>query len=303
MRLTYLAVFASLAALAACDGEPTTTPAAPGGGPRLAVSLQSSLYSSQTPTEFLDAAPGWEVGTRFTTSKAGRVTGFRFYRAPGETGTNYGRLWNSAGQRLKQSNPFPSGTGWVTVNLDTPVDIAPGTTYRVSVNTNAVQAKTYAGYANNGPLSGGPLYSDGGYYGQPTGAFPTSGSSSYYFVDVIFQEYPTVPSQPDLWVRNIYPGFGGIVIEICNQGTADAPAANAQVAHWVADPNGGNGTWLLFDSGVAFPAIPANTCYARNYAITGRAGWRNEAHVTADINGVVAESNETNNRKVYTWFP
>ena len=103
-----------------------------------------TIFTTQTPTETLDASPGWEVGTRFSSSKAGKVIGFRFWRAAGETGSNYGKLWTNSGQRLKMSKAFPSGTGWVEIYLDTPVSITANTTYRVSVNTNTKQVKKVA---------------------------------------------------------------------------------------------------------------------------------------------------------------
>lgn len=305
MRLKYLAVCASLAALAACDGPTDTNPILPTtGGPALANGAPEwSLYSSQQPTEFLDAAPGWEVGTRFTSSKAGRILGFRFYRAPGESGTNYGRLWNSAGQRLKQSNPFPSGTGWVTVMLDNPVAITAGSTYRVSVNTNVKQAKTGGGYAYNGALSSGPLYSDGGYYGQPTGSMPTSSSASYFFVDVIFEEYVPPAPKPDLYVREIWPFDGqNVQITVCNNGNADSGAFNTRLWHWVAPLPTGQGWWKTMTDNIAFPNVPAgNQCVTRSFASSSLRPYRNEYHVWADIGGVVAESDENNNRAVRVW--
>ncbi|HEX6371112.1 MAG TPA: DUF4082 domain-containing protein [Longimicrobium sp.] len=303
MRLRYLAVCASLLATAACDGE-TKNPVAPTGEASRVTATANprwSLYSSQTPTENLDATGGWEVGTRFTSSARGKVVGFRFYRAAGETGTNYGRLWTNTGTKLKTSNPFPSGTGWVTVMLDNPVEISANTTYRVSVNTNTRQAKTGGGYAFNGPLSSGPLYSDGGYYGQPAGSFPTSSSASYFFIDVIFEEYVAPPAMPDLYIGDINPFDGSnVYIRVCNNGTADAGASYTRLWHWVAPLSGGNGWWKTMVN-IATPPIPAGQCVTIVYASSSYYQYRNEYHVDADIGGVVAESIETNNRGVRTW--
>ena len=41
-----------------------------------------------------------ELGTRFTPTESGLVTGVRFYKGPGNTGTHVGRLWNAAGDLL-----------------------------------------------------------------------------------------------------------------------------------------------------------------------------------------------------------
>jgi hypothetical protein len=301
MRLRYLAVCASLLAAAAC-GDETKNPALPDAEASRVTATANprwSLYDSQTPTENLDATGGWEVGTRFSSTARGRVVGFRFYRAAGETGTNYGRLWTNTGTKLKTSNPFPSGTGWVTVMLDNPVEISANTTYRVSVNTNTRQAKTGGGYAYNGALSNGPLYSDGGYYGQPAGAFPTSSSASYFFIDVIFEEYVVTP-KPDLYIYDINPFSGSsVVITVCNAGDAPAAASYTRYYHWQAPPVGNGQVVALVD--LSTPAMNASECKNIPVADPSPVGYAHDYQATADIGGVVAESNESNNWAKRTW--
>lgn len=292
MRLKHLAVCASLLAMAACDGA-ETNPALPKAEPGLAVTApQWKLYSTQQPAEVLDATGGWEVGSDFRSSKPGRVVGFRFYRAPGETGFNYGRLWSSSGERLKQSNPFPEGTGWVTVMLNTPVYISANTTYRVSVNTNAKQVKTYGGYSYEGPLGNGPLTSTMGYYGQPTGSRPRTASASYYFVDVIFEE--TVP-QPDLYIGGITPtADGNMHVMVCNGGTADAAPSITRFAHWVAPLAGGDGR-VQTDALRTYATIPAASCATQAFYSPVQDQHLNQVYAWSDYTGVVPESNEFNN--------
>lgn len=298
MRLKSLALCASLLAAAACDGK-TNDPVLPSPGPRLlaAAAPQWSLYSSQTPTEFLDAAPGWEVGTRFTSSKPGKIIGFRFYRAPGETGTNYGRLWTNSGKQLKQSRPFPSGEGWVTIMLDNYVDILANTTYRVSVNTNSRQAKTGGGYAFNGALGSGPLYSDGGYYGQPVGYWPYNSSASYFFVDVIFEEYP---SYPDLYIQNIDPFSGtSVTITVCNGGAAATDATRTRYFHSRSVPNTYPVTQTFLD--LVTPAMAPGECKPLTVSDSSATGYLHDFQATADIDSYVTESNESNNWLKRTW--
>ncbi|HEU0078337.1 MAG TPA: DUF4082 domain-containing protein, partial [Longimicrobiaceae bacterium] len=118
----------------------------------------------------------------------------RFYRVTGETGTNTLKLWTDSGVLLASKNVVSTGAGWKTVLLRTPlgtdesVCLAPNTYYRVSVNTNAKQAKTPGYFATYGSITNGPLTADYSYYGQPTGSMPTSGSVSGFFVDVTFEE-------------------------------------------------------------------------------------------------------------------
>lgn len=302
MRSKYLAACA-LAALAACDGG-SANPFDPAGAPAMAVTApQWTIYpGTPEPPEVLDAPGGWEVGTGFRTAKDGRVIGFRFYRAPGETGSNYGKLYSPTGERLKLSKAFPAGTGWVTLMLDNPVYIQAGKDYRVAVNTNTQQVKKFNGYATDGPLANGPLTSAAGFYGQPTGSRPTTQSASYFYVDVIFEE--TVPVlRPDLYVGGINPyDRANVQITLCNGGTGDAGASTTQFSHWLAPLSGGPGSWkpAVF---ISFPAIPANTCATRSMPSASLSGYHNEYHVWADVHNVVDESDETNNYGKGWWQP
>jgi hypothetical protein len=298
MRLRYLAVCASLLMAAACDGA-ETNPVLADAKPSLANGAPEwTLYTTQQPDQVLDATGGWEVGSRFVSSKPGRIIGFRFYRAEGETGTNYGRLWSNSGQKLKTSNPFPSGTGWVTVMLDNPVTISVNTTYRVSVNTNTRQAKRGGGYAFDGPLGTGPLSSTGGYYQQGAGNFPNTSSASYYFADVIFEETVIQP-KPDLYINAISAAdLQNVKITVCNQGNADAGNSYTRLFHRVgAYPGDPNGYWQTTVDIWTDP-IAAGACRTVQVASsTNPYGW-NEYHTTADSQNQVAESNENNNTYV-----
>ncbi|MFL6199672.1 MAG: DUF4082 domain-containing protein [Thermoanaerobaculia bacterium] len=260
-----------------------------------------TIFTTQTPTETLDASPGWEVGTRFTTSKPGKVIGFRFWRAVGETGTNYGKLWNNSGTRLKMSNAFPSGTGWVTVYLNTPVIISTNTVYRVSVNTNTKQVKKGGAYVFDGHITNGPLFSDSGYYGQPLNAMPTAESASYFFVDVIFQEDVPPPPKPDLVISDINPFSGTkVVMKVCNVGNADAGQSYTRLHHWVAPLPTGQG-WVQTFVDVYTNPIPAGQCGYPELNDPSAVGYHHEYTVDADSQNQVSESNETNNRAKLTW--
>jgi hypothetical protein len=298
MRLRHLAVCASLLAVAACDG-PDTNPILPDAGPKLANGAPEwTLYTTQLPDQELDATGGWEVGSRFRSSKPGRIIGFRFYRAENETGTNYGRLWSNTGTKLKTSNAFPPGTGWVTVMLDNPVTITAGTTYRVSVNTNTRQAKRGGGYAYDGPLGTGPLYSDGGYYRQGAGLFPNTSSASYFFADVIFEETVVQP-KPDLYVSSIDASdLQNVKITVCNKGNANAGTSYTRLFHLVASyPGAPDARWQT-TMDLWTDTIAAGACRTVQYPSPTNIYLYNEYHTTADSYNHVAESDENNNTYV-----
>jgi hypothetical protein len=307
MQVKRYMMAAAVLALAACGDTESANPMAsaeggPERGPSLAtapVGARWSLYTGQTPTETLAASPGWEVGTRFSSSGRGKVVGFRFYRASGETGTNTARLWSENGQQLASAT-FPSGgTGWQTVYLpaNSAVSLTVNTNYRVSVNTNTAQVKTGGGYVYNGSLTSGPLYSEGGYYGQPTGSMPTSYSASYFFVDVIFEDYVPVP---DLYVAQVV-AFGGtnwqgqevINVTVCNRGDGAAAASTLRVHKWVALFSGG-GYWAA-NSDWYTPALGVNGCVTIQPTVNSVRQATNDYQVMTDVTDVVYESNEGNN--------
>jgi hypothetical protein len=191
MKRLLLAAVAALS-LAAC-ADARQSPVEP-AAPRLAVGDWWNIFGSMKPTDSIDATGGWEVATRFKVSTEGAVVRMRFYRVTGETGTNTLKLWSNSGVLLASKNVVSTGAGWKTVLLRTPfgaddsVCLEPDTYYRVSVNTNTKQGKTFAYFTNNGPITNGPLTADYSYYGQPTGSMPTTGSGSAFFVDVTFEE-------------------------------------------------------------------------------------------------------------------
>jgi hypothetical protein len=143
----------------------------------------TGIFSSQTPGTISSAAPGYEVGTQFSSSVNGTVKGIRFYRAPGETGDNVLRLWTDSGTLLASGRFVDNGSnasGWQEIAIGG-VPITAGTRYRVTVNTNTMQAKTNCGLGSG--LTNGPLTAWQGFWGQPIGGMPTNGSCSNFFVD------------------------------------------------------------------------------------------------------------------------
>ena len=143
----------------------------------------TEIFSNQVPGTFGAASPGYEVGTQFSSSVNGTVKGLRFYRAPGETGDNILRLWTNTGTLLATGRFVDNGSnayGWQEVAIGG-VPITAGVLYRVSVNTNTMQAKTNCGLGSG--ITNGPLTAWQGLWGQPVGSMPGNGSCSNFFVD------------------------------------------------------------------------------------------------------------------------
>ncbi|KQR82505.1 hypothetical protein ASF98_00335 [Arthrobacter sp. Leaf337] len=158
-----------------------------------------TLYQDTvTPTvlEVKDGAP-LALGVRFASSTSGQVTGIRFYKSAGNTGTHTGSLFSITGQQLATVTfTAESSAGWQTATFSQPVAIAADTEYVAAYKSpTGTYSATPGGFTTgftSGPLrtaadSGGFSYS---------GDFPGSTSSSSYLVDLVFQTSGVAPPPP-----------------------------------------------------------------------------------------------------------
>jgi hypothetical protein len=139
-----------------------------------------------------------ELGVKFTTSKAGTVSGIRFFSATHTGGEYTGHLWDANGNLLA-SAAFSNVTsnGWQEVLFSEPVAIVPGVVYVASYyNPVGAYAATEGGLsaaASNGSLTllGNDTDGGNGVYNY-NGGFPTNTfNATNYWVDVIFSSGAT----------------------------------------------------------------------------------------------------------------
>ncbi len=143
-----------------------------------------------------------EVGVKFRSEAPGAISGLRFYKPPGSTGTHIGRLWTANGTVLAEA-PFTKETasGWQEVSLKTPVAISANTTYIASYYAPNGSYAAITGYFSLVGADSAPLHAladgvDGHngvyHYGGPGGLFangePDSFGATNYMADVVFQE-------------------------------------------------------------------------------------------------------------------
>jgi hypothetical protein len=153
--------------------------------------------STATPAVPMDSdTSAVELGVKFRASQNGSVTGIRFYKGTGNTGTHVGSLWSRTGTKLATvtfSGESPSG--WQQATFSAPVPVTAGTTYVASYyapnGRYAVNESYFATAATtNGPLTAlqnGTDGSNGVYRYGAGGGFPSSTYlSSNYWVDVVF---------------------------------------------------------------------------------------------------------------------
>jgi hypothetical protein len=155
-----------------------------------------------------------EVGVQFKADTFGTVSGIRFYKSTGNTGTHIGNLWTATGQLLAQATfTGETASGWQQVNLNPPVTVNPGTTYVASYFAPRGHYSQDSGYMFNTPapqpdgsgnVDSPPLHAlrntgnvvNGLYSYSSTSRFPTSTfNAENYWVDVAFSPAPA-PGQP-----------------------------------------------------------------------------------------------------------
>ena len=158
----------------------------------------TTIFTTQTPVEATgNDGQAIELGVKFRSSTAGYITGVRFYKTSGNTGTHTGELYSSTGTRLAQATfTNETTTGWQSVTFSTPVAITANTTYVAAYFSSA---GNYTGTPNyftnavvNSPLTALADGTDGPnglylYTGSP--AFPTNSPANKkpnYWVDVVF---------------------------------------------------------------------------------------------------------------------
>ncbi|WP_143741216.1 DUF4082 domain-containing protein [Pontibacter ramchanderi] len=148
-----------------------------------------------------------QVGMKFRASSNGYVTGVRFYKQSGNTGTHTGQLYSSSGTLLA-SVEFTGETasGWQQAAFSSPVAITAGTTYVISYHSSAGNYTSDYSYFNQAyiseplrALADGEDGPNGLYRYTSSPAFPASNyQASNYWVDVVFSPDDTPANQPPM---------------------------------------------------------------------------------------------------------
>ena len=163
-----------------------------------------------------------ELGLKINAVATAVVTGVRFYKGSGNTGTHRGNLWSSTGTQLA-TGVFTNETasGWQTMNFPSPVALTVGQSYVVSYHApNGHYASdldyfasagfgTTPIYAPSGPEAGG----NGVYVYSGTSAFPTQTyRSANYWVDVIY-DTSIAPDTTPPTVTSTSPQAGATAVD------------------------------------------------------------------------------------------
>jgi hypothetical protein len=158
-----------------------------------------------------------EIGVKFQVDTFGYVTGIRFYKSTGNTGTHVGNLWTANGQLLATATfANETASGWQQVNFSQPVALNKNTTYIASYFAPKGHYAADSAYFYATPMLGtnptitnvdsAPLHAlrdngnvdNGVLLHTASSAFPTStNNATNYYVDPVFtpQTFTNPPGQ------------------------------------------------------------------------------------------------------------
>ena len=187
-----------------------------------------------------------ELGVKFQSSEVGQVTGIRFFKTAGNTGTHTGRLWVKTGADAGTLVPGATvtfdnetTTGWQEARFPLPVTIDPDTTYVASYHTTsgnyAVGTSLAAAGVSNPPLralQGGEDGPNGVYRYGAGGVYPTDTfGSANYLVDVLFaaQSGPDT-SAPQVASRVPAADADGVAVTSNVSATFNEPMAGSSIS-------------------------------------------------------------------------
>jgi hypothetical protein len=194
-----------------------------------AAGSSSTIFTTQTPVAATDndypgatSIQGVEDGVKFTSSTAGFITGVRFYKTAGNTGTHIGELYSSAGVRLAQATfTSETATGWQTVLFSSPVSITANTTYTAAYFSSLGYYTEDNDYFLNHSVTNSPLTAPADGTNGGFGTDPGNGQGTYKYT-----ASPAFPNQlyrsANYWVDAIFSTSGTGMSEPSNLNTATA---------------------------------------------------------------------------------
>lgn len=161
-------------------------------------STGTTIWSASMTPSLVDAGSdsSVELGVKFKSDVAGKITGIRFFKSSANTGTHVGNLWTSTGARLATATfNNETASGWQQVNFTTPIAIKANTIYVVSYHTNVGHYSFDSGYFTGKGMDNPPLHAlasgvsglNGVYRYGTRSYFPNqSYQTANYWVDVVF---------------------------------------------------------------------------------------------------------------------
>ncbi len=263
----------------------------------LTVNCPCSVFGTTTPgTTAVNDGGAVELGLRFSPQSDGFVTGVRFYKGTGNSGSHVGSLWSAGGQKLATVTfTNETATGWQTATFNNPVAVSAGQTYVASYTAPAGHyAMDQYEFSSQG-LNATPLSVAGGFGSQPGGVYGNSGTfpnlsyqDSNYFVDVAFTTTDTSP----LTVTDRWPLAG----------SSSVPSTTTVSAKFSKPVTAGSQGLVLKDQAGA--TVPGTTSYnttTRVITFTPTAALSGFVTYTATVSGTDSLGNGVNSAKTWSF--
>ncbi|WP_020017093.1 DUF4082 domain-containing protein [Promicromonospora sukumoe] len=159
------------------------------------VTCPCTVFGTTTPPNGpADDSSAVELGMRFVPSSDGYVSGVRFHKTSGNTGTHTGYLWSASGQQLASVRfTGETATGWQEASFTSPVPVISGQSYVVSYTApNGGYTSTPWAFQTLG-REAGPLSVPGGFTADPSGLYGSPGTvptqnwdNAAYWVDPVY---------------------------------------------------------------------------------------------------------------------
>jgi Domain of unknown function (DUF4082)/Bacterial Ig-like domain len=220
-----------------------------------------------------------EVGVKFRPATSGHVTGIRFYKGAGNTGTHTGTLWKGDGTPLGSVNfTNETGSGWQQANFTTAIPVTAGQTYVASYYAPAghygVTASMFASAAvDRPPLQALRSGTDGGngVYKYGATGFPSSDfNASWYGVDLVFLDLvgPSVVSTTPA------SGATGVPLDAQVMATFGEPINASGLTFTLRDDTAGQNVAgsFSYDSGTATVTFSPTASLAPGHGFTAKVG-------------------------------
>jgi methionine-rich copper-binding protein CopC len=186
-----------------------------------------------------------ELGVKFKSDIDGEISGVRFYKGPGNTGTHVGSLWTATGTLLASATfAGESASGWQEVTFSNPVPISANTTYVAAYLAPSGHYAADARSFDSGPVDNPPLHalasstSPNGVYGySASSSFPTNSFlAANYFVDPVFTAQSVDTTAPSVAVKSPTPGATGVSTLATPKATYTEPVQPATVSFVLTKP-------------------------------------------------------------------
>jgi methionine-rich copper-binding protein CopC len=221
-----------------------------------------------------------EVGVKFRPDISGFVTGIRFYKGAGNSGTHVGNLWAADGTQIGSATfTNETASGWQQVTFASAVPVTAGTTYVASYfapnGHYAADAQYFATHGVDTPplhaLATGVDGANGVYHYGVTGGFPSSSiNAANYWVDVIFDTQGTVDTTPPT-VSLVSPtsGASGVPVTASVTASFSEPVRQGSIVFALHDPSGRPvGGSLTYDPATHVASLQPTTSLAFSTSFT-----------------------------------